>query len=97
MAETGVPLQFDHFAYSVREGLEILDVEPAFQRTDDAVRFMWPPYLAEVQAIDDKHARLSLSAHGELLRTIELPMTQDAAWLAVNGIAAVFEADLPAV
>lgn len=90
MSETGV-LLFDDFASRVREGLEILPVEPAFQRLADVVRFTARPYLAELHLIDEGRARLSLSAHGELLKTIELPMTSDAAWLAVNGIAAVFE------
>jgi hypothetical protein len=84
-------VSFDQFVRMVREPLCVLDVEPAFRLENDRARFMWPPYIAELEAIDDLNLRFSVSAHGELLRTVELPMTSDAAWLAWNGIVAIFE------
>lgn len=87
-------LEFDHFVLAVREPLSVLDVEPAFQhRHDEVARFMQPPYLAELHPIDTSHVRLSISAHGEILRTVELPMTEDGAWIAWNGVVAIFEMD----
>jgi len=92
--EKGV-VSFDGFVRAVREPLCVLDVEPAFQHQRGAfARFMQPPYLAELHPIDESHVRLSLSAHGELFKTVLLPLTDDAAWLAWNGIVAIFE--LPA-
>jgi hypothetical protein len=92
----GADLRFDDFVLSVREPLCVLDVEPAFQhKQGESARFIWPPFIAELDAIDESSVRLSLSAHGELIRTVELPLTADAAWLAWNGIAAVFESEAP--
>ncbi len=87
-------LQFDDFVALVRDPLCILPVEPAYQHASgESARFMWPPHVAELQVIDASNVRLSLFAHGELIRTVELPMTDDAAWIAWNGIVAIFETD----
>lgn len=83
---------FDDFVLAVREPLEVLEVEPAFQHKPGEVgRFMWPPYCAELHPVDASHVRLSISAHDELIRTVELPLTDDAVWLCWNGIVAIFE------
>lgn len=83
---------FDYFVRLVREPLCILDIEPAFQHEYGALaRFMQPPYLAELHAIDVSNVRLSISADGELIKAVLLPLTKDAAWLAWNGIVAIFE------
>jgi hypothetical protein len=87
----GVPMTFNEFVSLVREPLATLRTEPAFQLDGEVARFMWPPYVAELQVIDAANVRLALSAHGELIRTVELPLTKDAAWLAWNGIVAIFE------
>lgn len=80
---------------AVREPLAVLDVEPAFQhRLGEFARFMQPPYLAELHPLDASHVRLSISVHDELLRTVGLPLTQDAVSLCWNGIVAIFEMDL---
>jgi hypothetical protein len=85
-------VDFDEFVVRVREPLEVLDVEPAFEnRLGEVARFMQPPYLAELHPVDDVHVRLLISAHGEAIRTVELPMTSDGAWLTWNGIVAIFE------
>lgn len=92
--EMGVnEITFEDFVALVREPLVILDVEPAFQHKDgECARFMRPPLIAELQLLTPSTARLSISAHGELIRTIELPLTHDAVWLAWNGIVAIFDA-----
>jgi hypothetical protein len=86
---------FDQFVREVREQLWVLVIEPAFSINDngDRARFMWPPYHAEVERLNPVTVRLALSAHGELIRTIELPMTAQSAKLAADGIIAVFEPD----
>ncbi len=85
-------LDFDAFVFAVREPLCVLDVEPAFQiQPGESARFMWPPYLAELHPVDASHVRVAISAHGELIRTVELPLTDDAVWLCWNGIVAIFE------
>lgn len=86
---------FDGFVRAVREPLCALDVEPAFKHEYGVfARFMQPPYLAELHPIDGFQVRLSISAHDELIKTVVLPLTEDAAWLAWNGIIAVFELPL---
>jgi hypothetical protein len=55
---------------------------------------MQSPFTAELHPIDASHVRLSISAHGELIRTVELPLSEDGAWLCWNGIVAVFETSL---
>lgn len=88
-------LGFDDFVLMVRESLSVLDAEPAFQhQRNEVARFMQPPYMAELHLIDTSHVRLSISAHGEILRSVELTMTKDGAWIAWNGIVAIFEMDL---
>jgi hypothetical protein len=85
-------LEFNDFVLTVREPLCVLDVEPAFQhKHDEVARFMQPPYMAELHPIDMSHVRLSISAHGELIRMVELPLTDDGAWNCWNGIVAMFE------
>ena len=85
-------MRFDAFVAAVREPLCVLDIEPAFQaKAGEWARFMWPPFLAELHYIDDSTVRLSLSMHSELIRTVALPATDDAAWLCWNGIVALFE------
>jgi hypothetical protein len=87
---------FDAFVHAVREPLCVLDVEPAFKHEYGAfARFMQSPYLAELHPIDEHQVRLSISAHGEMIKTVELPLTDDAAWLAWNGIVAIFELPVP--
>jgi hypothetical protein len=88
-------LSFDDFVLAVREPLCVLDVEPAFQhKHDEVARFMQPPFTAELHPIDASHVRLAISAHGELIRTVELPLTADGAWICWNGIVAMFETSL---
>lgn len=88
----GVQMTFDDFAAAVREPLCVLDVEPAYQhKHGEVARFMQPPYLAELHPVDETHVRLSISAHGELIRTVELPLADDAVWLCWTGIVAIFE------
>jgi hypothetical protein len=90
-----IGVDFDEFVRAVREPLCVLDVEPAFKYEPDAfARFIQHPYLAELHQIDASHVRFSISAHNEIIKTVELPLTDDAAWLAWNGIVAIFE--LPA-
>lgn len=85
-------MEFDEFVLRVREPLEVLDVEPAFQhRRGEYARFIHEPYRAELHPLDETHVRLLISAHGEAIRTVELPLTADGAWLCWNGIAAIFE------
>jgi hypothetical protein len=85
-------VDFDEFVVRVREPLEVLDVEPAFEhRRGGVARFMQPPYAAELHPVDGAHVRLLISAHGEAIRTVELPMSRDGAWLCWNGIVAVFQ------
>lgn len=70
----------------------MLDAEPAFQHTSGkSARFLQPPYEAALHAVDDGHTRLSILAHGECIRTVDLPLTRDAMWLTWNGIVAIFE------
>jgi hypothetical protein len=89
----GVIATFAGFAGAVRERLWVLETEPAFSLRDRNARFIWPPYLAELEPLDTANARLALSSHGQLIRTIELPMTDAGATLASDGIIAVFEPD----
>jgi hypothetical protein len=89
----GVSMRFTEFVSLVREPLSTLTTEPAFQFDGEVARFMWPPYAAELQVIDARNVRLALSAYGELIRAVELPLTKDAAWLAWNGIVAIFESN----
>lgn len=85
-------MQFDEFVLRVREPLEVLDVEPAFEHHRGQVaRFIQEPYRAELHPIDGAHVRLLISAHGEPIRTVELPLTEDAAWICWNGVVAIFE------
>ena len=87
-------LEFDDFVLAVREPLCVLDIDPPFQhQPGEVARFMWPPHLAELHLVDASHVRLSISAHGELIRTVELPLTDDAVWLCWNGIVAIFETE----
>lgn len=88
-------VEFDEFVLRVREPLEVLDVEPAFQhRHGEYARFIQEPYRAELHPVDGAaHVRLLISAHGEAIRTVELPLTADGAWLCWNGIVAIFEMD----
>lgn len=85
-------MEFDQFVLAVREPLQVLDVEPAFEhRRGQVARFMQPPYVAELHPLDDAHVRLLISAHGEAIRAVDLPQTSDGAWLCWNGIVAIFE------
>lgn len=85
-------VRFDDFVRSVREPLFVLDVEPAFKHEPDTfARFIQHPYLAELHPIDASHVRFSISARGEIIKTVLLPLTDDAAWFAWNGIVAIFE------
>lgn len=58
---------------------------------DAFARFMQPPYVAELHPLDEAHVRLLISPHGRAIRSAELPLTDDGAWLCWNGIAAIFE------
>jgi hypothetical protein len=89
----GVLPTFDSFVTEVRERLWVLEVEPAFAWAPDKARFMWPPYVAELEPLSPDVVRLGLSSEGELIRTIELPMDQSSAQIAADGIIAVFEPD----
>ncbi|HEX3464241.1 MAG TPA: hypothetical protein VHS78_09375 [Candidatus Elarobacter sp.] len=85
-------MDFDEFVIRVREPLEVLDVEPAFEhKPGEVARYLWPPYRAELHPVDASYVRLSISAHDELIRTVELPLTDDAVWICWNGIVAIFE------
>jgi hypothetical protein len=88
-------LTFDAFATRVREHLWVLQTEPAFRLDGQFARFMWLANIAELQPLTPTSLRLSLSSHGELIRTVELPMTEEAVRLAADGIIAVFEPDEP--
>jgi hypothetical protein len=87
----GAQLEFDAFAIEVRALLWVLEIEPAFQLAPQRARFMWAPYTAELQTIDDAHVRLGLIAHGELVRTIEYPMDDRSTRHVADGIIALFE------
>jgi hypothetical protein len=89
-------VEFDEFVVRVREPLEVLDVEPAFQhKRGEVARFIQDPYVAELQPVDDAYVRLLVLAHGEAIRTVDLPLTADGAWLCWNGIVAIFETVRP--
>ncbi|HEY5021082.1 MAG TPA: hypothetical protein VII30_01210 [Gemmatimonadaceae bacterium] len=83
------------FANSVREHLWVLDIEPAFQAGKGIVRFMWRQKVAELQPLDPANVRLLLSSHGQLVRTIDLAMTEASVRLVADGIIAVFEPEEP--
>jgi hypothetical protein len=85
-------VDFDEFVVRVREPLSVLDVEPAFQhRRGEYARFIQEPHRAELHPVSGSQVRLSFLLHGALVRTVELPLTTDAVWLAWTGIVAVFE------
>jgi hypothetical protein len=91
----GVQMSFSSFATAVREHLWVLEVEPAYSLSERVARFMWSPYGADLEPLDSKNVRFLLSAHGELVRTIDLPMTQESVRQVADGIIAVFEPDTP--
>lgn len=85
-------VEFDEFVVMVGEPLEMLDVEPAFQhRRGEYARFIRESYVAELHRLDERHVRLLISVHGEAIRSVELPLTADGAWLCWNEIVAIFE------
>jgi hypothetical protein len=68
----------------------MLPVEPAFQHELREWCGSCAPHVAELHLIDVSNVWLSLSADGELTRTVELPLSRDPAWLAWNDIVAAF-------
>ena len=84
---------FAWFATKVREQLWPLEIEPAFALHDHIARFMWPPYLAVLEELSSRSVRVALSAHGQLVRTVEFQMDELSARLIADGIIALFEPD----
>ncbi len=87
----GEALSFEAFAIEARSHLWVLNIEPAFQLDDDVARFMSPPYHAELELISAGPVRLALSAHGQLVRTVEYQINDAAAKSIADGIIAIFE------
>jgi hypothetical protein len=88
-------MDFATFANSVREHLWVLDVEPAFHAGPGLARFMWRQRVAELQPLDSANVRLLLSSHGQLVRTIDIAITEASVRLVADGIIAVFEPEEP--
>lgn len=87
----GIMPSLDDFAAEVRSHLWVLDIEPAFQIGEHVARFMWAPYTAELQSLNAGNVRLALSAHNQLVRTVEYPMDEASAKLVADGIIALLE------
>jgi hypothetical protein len=86
-------LPFHAFATAVRDHLWVLEIEPAFQMTEKVMRFMWPPYVAELEQLDEGLVRVALSSHGQLVRTIGYVTDVASAKLVADGIIAIFQPD----
>jgi hypothetical protein len=87
----GEVLEFGAFATEVRGHLWVLKIEPAFQLERGIARFMWSPFTAELEPLSEEHVQLSISASGQLVRTVQYAMDMASVRLVADGISAIFE------